>query len=131
MIKGALTLRHPEYYLFFTETPTGRKAAREFLRRLNERTENRDKPVSIPGVHRPIEGHTCVGTSALLTICRAFATRCWWRMAIRTRWCPAATRSTWRVAFRTAELILYDDAGHGGIFQYHEAFVKGLEFLEA
>ena len=23
---------------------------------------------------------------------RAFITRCWWRMVIRTRWCPAATR---------------------------------------
>ena len=31
-----------------------------------------------------------------------------------------------------AELVLYDDAGHGGIFQYHEAFVKkALEFLES
>ena len=23
-----------------------------------------------------------------------------------------------------AELVLYDDAGHGGIFQYHERFVE-------
>lgn len=31
-----------------------------------------------------------------------------------------------------AELVLYPDAGHGGIFQYHEAFVKkALEFLES
>ena len=31
-----------------------------------------------------------------------------------------------------AELVLYDDAGHGGIFQYHDAFVKkALEFLES
>jgi len=30
-----------------------------------------------------------------------------------------------------AELVLYEDAGHGGIFQCHEAFVKkALEFLE-
>jgi len=29
-----------------------------------------------------------------------------------------------------AELVLYPDAGHGGIFQYHEAFVKeALKFL--
>src|SRR5687767_9251436 len=41
MIKGALTLRHPEYYLFFTATRNGRNAAREFLARLKERTENR------------------------------------------------------------------------------------------
>ena len=31
-----------------------------------------------------------------------------------------------------AELVLYEDAGHGGIFQYHETFVKKvLAFLEA
>src|SRR3989442_7066639 len=47
MVKGVLTFRHPEYYLFFTETPKGRHAAREFLARLKERTENRDKPVWI------------------------------------------------------------------------------------
>ncbi|MGH7694229.1 MAG: alpha/beta fold hydrolase, partial [Gemmatimonadaceae bacterium] len=47
MVKGALTFRHPEYYLFFTETRNGRNAAREFLTRLRERTENRDKRVSI------------------------------------------------------------------------------------
>jgi pimeloyl-ACP methyl ester carboxylesterase len=47
MMKGALTFRHPEYYLFFTETPNGRSAGRAFLLRLKERTENRDKSVSI------------------------------------------------------------------------------------
>jgi pimeloyl-ACP methyl ester carboxylesterase len=31
-----------------------------------------------------------------------------------------------------AELVLYEDAGHGGIFQHHEAFVrKALAFLDA
>jgi pimeloyl-ACP methyl ester carboxylesterase len=30
-----------------------------------------------------------------------------------------------------AELVIYDDAGHGGIFQNHEAFVKkAAAFLE-
>lgn len=31
-----------------------------------------------------------------------------------------------------AELLIYDDAGHGGIFQYHAEFVpKALAFLAA
>src|SRR5438093_5521468 len=45
MTKGALTLRHPEYYLFFTGTSNGRSAARDFLRRLKELTETPDTPV--------------------------------------------------------------------------------------
>jgi pimeloyl-ACP methyl ester carboxylesterase len=47
MAKAALTFRHPEYYLFFTATRNGRNEARKFLVRLKERSENRDKPVSI------------------------------------------------------------------------------------
>lgn len=42
MMKGALTLKHPEYHLFFTKTRNGRNSASEFLARLKERTENRD-----------------------------------------------------------------------------------------
>ena len=31
-----------------------------------------------------------------------------------------------------AELVIYDDAGHGGIFQHHAAFVpRALAFLAA
>ena len=31
-----------------------------------------------------------------------------------------------------AELVIYPDAGHGGIFQYHDQFVsKALAFLAA
>ena len=30
-----------------------------------------------------------------------------------------------------SQLVLYPDAGHGGVFQYHEAFVlEALEFIE-
>jgi len=32
---------------------------------------------------------------------------------------------------KNSEIIVYKDAGHGGIFQYHEEFVKSaLKFLE-
>jgi pimeloyl-ACP methyl ester carboxylesterase len=31
-----------------------------------------------------------------------------------------------------SKLIIYPDAGHGGVFQYHEQFVpRVLEFLQA
>ena len=100
MMKGALTFKHPEYYLFFTETRNGRNAAREFLARLKERTENRDKPVSIAAFIAQLKAIHAWGRQRP-PICRAFISRFWWRMAITTRWCPAATRSIWRVAFRT------------------------------
>jgi pimeloyl-ACP methyl ester carboxylesterase len=58
-------------------------------------------------------------------------------VAVAALGCASPTRpgcSASRMARRlpNAELVLYEDAGHGGVFQYHEAFVKkALEFLEA
>jgi pimeloyl-ACP methyl ester carboxylesterase len=46
--KGTLTFRDAKYYLFFTKTANGRSEAQAFLKRLKERTENRDKAISVP-----------------------------------------------------------------------------------
>lgn len=43
MLKGLMTLRHPKFYLFFTGTADGKRAARDFLGRLKEREKDRDK----------------------------------------------------------------------------------------
>ncbi|MER6004029.1 alpha/beta hydrolase [Nonomuraea angiospora] len=46
-LKGALTRQDPKRSLFFTETTNGRQAARAFLKRLEERTHDRDKTISL------------------------------------------------------------------------------------
>ncbi len=45
--RGLLTRRDPKEFLFFTRTPNGRGAAKEFLARLGERTNDRDKAISV------------------------------------------------------------------------------------
>jgi pimeloyl-ACP methyl ester carboxylesterase len=75
LIKAALTFRHPEYYLFFTGTANGRRAARDFLRRVNERTANRDKGVSIPAFITQLKAIHAWGVRPLPT-CHASNTRC-------------------------------------------------------
>ena len=131
MMRAALTFKHPEYYLFFTETPNGRRAARDFLIRLEERTENRDKPISIPAFIRQLK-----------------AIHAWGRMppadlsGIRhpvlaangdsDKMVPSSNTYDLARRIRGAELVLYEDAGHGGIFQNHVDFVpKALSFLAA
>ena len=52
-------------------------------------------------------------------------------MARPTGWCRSNTVDLAR-RLPNSELVLYPDAGHGGAFQYYEAFVsKTLQFLEA
>jgi pimeloyl-ACP methyl ester carboxylesterase len=129
-IRAALTFRHPKRYLFFTQTLAGQLAARQFMGRLKERTAGRDK-----------------ATSPATTLAHFKAVRAWGLQqpadlsVIRQpvlvvngeedRMVPSSNSADLARRLPDSELVLYPDAGHGGIFQYHEAFVlTALEFLE-
>ena len=45
--RGVLTRQDPKQFLFFTRTPNGRQAGKQFLARLEERTKDRDKAISV------------------------------------------------------------------------------------
>ena len=126
--RGLLTRRDPKEFLFFTRTPNGRVAATEFLARLEERTNDRDKvsvgsfraqlkaihrwgqqqPADLSSIHQPVlvmngESDRMVPTKNTIDLDRRLP---------------------------NSQLVLYPDAGHGGVFQFHEDFVKrALEFL--
>ena len=130
MIKAALTFRHPEYYLFFTGTLNGRRAARVFLRRLKERTYNRDKGVSISAFLAQLKAIHSWGRQA-----PADLSRIWHPVLVANgdsdKMVPSSNSVDLAHRLPNAELVLYDDAGHGGIFQYHQEFVEtALQFLE-
>jgi pimeloyl-ACP methyl ester carboxylesterase len=131
MIKAALTLKHPEYYLFFTSTANGRAAARDFLKRLNERTVDRDKPVSITAFLAQLKAIHAWGRQAPDNLSR-IGQPVLVANGDHDRMVPSSNSIDLARRLPNAELILYEDAGHGGIFQYHGGFVnKALAFLEA
>jgi pimeloyl-ACP methyl ester carboxylesterase len=131
MVKAGLTFRHPEYYLFFTETPNGRNAAGEFLARLKERTENRDKPVAIAAFRAQLKAIHAWGRQRPADLSRIHHPVLV-ANGDHDKMVPSSNAVDLARRLPNAELVLYEDAGHGGVFQYHEAFVKkALEFLEA
>jgi pimeloyl-ACP methyl ester carboxylesterase len=131
MIRGALTFRHPEYYLFFTGTRNGRRSAREFLARLNERTKNRDKSVSIAAFIAQLKAIHAWGRQPPADLSRIHHPVLV-ANGDHDKMVPSSNSADMARRLPNAELVLYEDAGHGGIFQYHEAFVKkALRFLEA
>lgn len=131
MIKAALTLRHPEYYLFFTRTRNGRAAARDFLRRLNERTVNRDKAVTLAAFFAQLKAIHAWGRQAPDDLSR-ISHPVLVANGDHDRMVPSSNSVDLARRLPNAELVLYDDAGHGGIFQYHKSFVpRALAFLEA
>ena len=130
MIKAALTFKHPEYYLFFTTTPNGRRAAGAFLKRLKERTDDRDKPVSIPTFITQLKAIHAWGRQAPADLSRIHHPVLV-ANGDQDKMVPSSNSVDMARRFPNAELVLYEDAGHGGVFQYHEQFVKkALAFLE-
>jgi pimeloyl-ACP methyl ester carboxylesterase len=129
-IKGALTFKDPKQYLFFTKTANGQSAARQFVKRLKERTDNRDKPISLVSFRaqlKAIHAWGCQEPSDLTGIQQPV-------LVVNgedDKMVPSSNSADLARRLPHAQLILYRDAGHGGIFQYHEEFVKEvLKFLE-
>ena len=115
---------------FFTPTATGQVAARNFLKRLKERTDNRDKPLSLRSFRAQltaIHAWGCREPSDLTGIQQPV-------LVVNgedDRMVPSSNSVDLAHRLPQAHLILYRDAGHGGIFQYHDEFVtQVLHFLE-
>lgn len=45
-LRGALTFKDPKHYLFFPQTAAGKRAGTEYMARLKERTQDRDKRIT-------------------------------------------------------------------------------------
>lgn len=131
IIKGMLTFRDPKYYLFFTSAANSRRAAKDFLERLKERKADRDKPITLGAFLRQLKAIKAWGKQApqdLSVILKPILVA----NGDQDIMVPSSNSIDLARRLPNAELVLYEDAGHGGIFQYHEAFVKkALEFLEA
>ncbi len=131
MLKGALTFKDPKTYLFFTRTSNGRLAARQFLKRLKERTDNRDKSISLTAFRTQLKAIHAWGRQE-----PADLTGIQQPVLVvngeHDRMVPSSNSVDLARRLPNAELVpLYRDAGHGGLFQYHEEFVNEvLEFLE-
>ncbi|TCU37203.1 alpha/beta fold hydrolase [Rhizobium azibense] len=131
MIKGALTLRDPKYYLFFTTTENGRGAAKAFLQRLKERRANRDKPISLSAFAAQLRAIKAYGLQAPQDL-SAIRVPSLVANGDHDRMVPSSNTHDLARRIPGAQLVIYADAGHGGVFQNHVDFApKALAFLEA
>src|SRR5689334_10175901 len=131
IIKAMLTFRDPKYYLFFTSAANSRRAAKEFLERLKERKADRDKPIAMGAFLRQLKAIKAWGKQAPQDL-TAIPKPVLVANGDQDLMVPSSNSIDLARRLPHAELVLYEDAGHGGIFQNHEAFVKkALAFLDA
>lgn len=129
LLRGLLTGQDPKQFLFFTRTPGGIEAGKAFLARLKERSENRDKEITIAAYLAQLRAVKTWGRKqpADLSVVKQPV------LIVNgddDRMVPTANSRelAWRLPNST--LIIYPDAGHGGVFQFHADFVpKAIEFL--
>ena len=129
LIRGLVTRQDPKVYLFFTRTDNGKTAAKDFIQRINERTTDRDQKITLSAYRTQLKALKKWGkkTPVNLSVIQQPALVA---NGEHDRMVP--TINTYDLAKRlpNSHLIIYPDAGHGGIFQFHQDFVaQSLKFL--
>jgi pimeloyl-ACP methyl ester carboxylesterase len=129
--KAALTLRDPRHFLFFNRNAAGKRAASEYMARLKERTEDRDKRISMQARVAQLKAIREAGLGTPHDLSKI--TQPVFVVNGDNDVMVASSHSA-DVARRipNSKLTIYPDSGHGGVFQYHRDFVPAvLEFLES
>jgi pimeloyl-ACP methyl ester carboxylesterase len=129
LVRGLFTGQDPKQYLFFTRTPSGIDAGKAFLARLNERSQNRDKQITVGAYFAQLHALKEWGQKkpADLSVIKQPV------LVVNgddDRMVPTANSHDLARRLPNGSLVIYPDAGHGGVFQYHADFVpKALQFL--
>lgn len=129
MIKGLLTLRDPKSYLFFTTTDNGRRSAKAFLNRLKERKAGRDKGPTPRAFLRQLKAIKAWGLQTPQNL-GSIKIPVLIANGDNDIMVPSVNSIDMARRIPGAQLVIYEDAGHGGIFQRYADFVpKALSFL--
>ena len=127
--RGLLTRQDPKQFLFFTRTPNGRRAGKQFLARLAERTNDRDKAISVRSFRAQLKAIHRWGQQTpadLGSIHQPVLVM----NGDSDKMVPTQNTIDLDRRLPNSQLVIYPDAGHGGVFQFHADFVKrALEFL--
>lgn len=129
LLRAFFTFQDPKQYLFFTRTPGGIAAGRQFLARLKERTDDRDKEIT-PSAYiaqlRALEAWGQKMPADLSVIKQPVLVA----NGDQDRMVPSNNSIDLARRLSNSKLVIYPDAGHGGVFQYHDQFVSEvLDFL--
>ncbi|HEX7867565.1 MAG TPA: alpha/beta hydrolase [Variovorax sp.] len=129
MFRGLLTGQDPKQFLFFTRTPTGIRAGKEFLLRIKERSEDRDTKITVAALQAQLKALRRWGKKKPADLSKIHHPVL---VANGDSDRMVPSRNTHDLAERlpNSELIIYPDSGHGAVFQFHADFVRrALAFL--
>jgi pimeloyl-ACP methyl ester carboxylesterase len=130
-LRAAAARKDPKEFLFFNRNTIGKHAGQAFVRRLKERTTDRDAPITLGAFRTQLKaikrwGRTAPPDLSAITHPTLIAN------GDNDRMVPSVLSHDLHQRIAGSELIIYPDSGHGGIFQYHDEFTAAaVEFLDS
>jgi pimeloyl-ACP methyl ester carboxylesterase len=130
MLRATVTRSDPKEFLFFNRDATGKAAAKAFVKRLEERTADRDAPIKLKAFRTQLKaikkwGRGTPDDLSKLTHPTLIAN------GDNDRMVPSVLSGDLHRRVKGSELIIYPGSGHGGIFQFHDEFAPAVvEFLD-
>jgi pimeloyl-ACP methyl ester carboxylesterase len=128
-LRATLTRKDPKEFLFFNRDDVGKRAARAFVQRLEERTEDRDARISVKAFRTQLKAIKRWGRATPADLSRITQPTLI-ANGDNDRMVPSALSEDMHRRIAGSKLVIYPDSGHGGIFQYHDEFTaEALAFL--
>ena len=129
ILRAALTRSDAKEFLFFNRNATGKPAAKAFIKRLQERTVDRDAPISVKAFQTQLKAIKKWGRSAPADLSKLTQPTLI-ANGDNDRMVPSVLSEDLHRRITGSELIIYPDSGHGAIFQFHDKFAPAaVEFL--
>lgn len=129
-LRATLTGKDPKEFLFFNRDDVGKRAARAFVQRLGERTEDRDAKISVKAFRTQLKAIKRWGRATPADLSRIRQPTLI-ANGDNDRMVPSTLSEDMHRRIAGSKLIIYPDSGHGGIFQYHDEFSgAAIAFLD-
>lgn len=125
MVRGALARTDAEEFLFFNRDRTGKEAAKKYLQRLDERLMDRDAPISRQAFGAQLKAIKAWGRSHPQDLSQITAPTLI-ANGDHDRMVPSELSEDLHHRIPDSKLVIYPNAGHGGIFQYWDQFTETL-----
>lgn len=124
LVKALVTFTDIKTYLFFTRTANGKQKAAEFLKRIKARKTNRDRSIGWGAYRTQLKAINKWGAETPINFSKLEIPVL---VANGDSDAMVPTRPNsydLAKAFPNSSLVIYPDAGHAGVFQFYDEFVK-------
>ncbi|WP_247045440.1 alpha/beta fold hydrolase [Arthrobacter rhizosphaerae] len=129
ILRATLTRSDAKEFLFFNRDAAGKQAGKAFVKRLEERTADRDAPITIKAFRTQLQAIKKWGLSTPADLSKITQPTLI-ANGDNDRMVPSVLSEDLHRRINGSELIIYPGSGHGGIFQFHDKFAPiAVEFL--